>query len=103
MPLIMPRVRDKQVAQHRTRLDRENNETLYAYAHFPGESAEYVLNEVIDTVFARDKEFVQWRALHSQSFVPPPAGRQRPSRSGAARPEAGHDAAVGAGQATALR
>src|SRR5574338_73389 len=70
MPLIKPRTRGKQLVKHRTRLDRENNETLYAYAHFLGESTEYVLNQVIDTVLARDKEFVKWRASHQGSFVP---------------------------------
>ena len=70
MPLIKPRTRGKQLVKHRTRLDRENNETLYAYAHFLGESPEYVLNQLIDTVLARDKEFVQWRAAHQNSFVP---------------------------------
>jgi hypothetical protein len=85
MPLIKPRTRGKQLVKHRTRLDRENNETLYAYAHFLGESTEYVLNEMIDSVLARDKEFVQWRAAHPQSFVPRPAGKGRGSRSGAVR------------------
>jgi hypothetical protein len=70
MSLIKPRTRGKQLVKHRTRLDRENNETLYAYAHFLGESPEYVLNQLIDTVLARDKEFVQWRATHQNSFVP---------------------------------
>jgi hypothetical protein len=70
MPLIKPRTRGKQLVKHRTRLDRENNETLYAYAHFLGESPEYVLNQLIDTVLARDKEFLQWRADHQDSFVP---------------------------------
>ena len=70
MPLIKPRTRGKQLVKHRTRLDRENNETLYAYANFLGESTEYVLNQVIDTVLARDKEFVRWRESHQGSFVP---------------------------------
>jgi hypothetical protein len=70
MPFIKPRTRGKQLVKHRTRLDRENNETLYAYAHFLGESTEYVLNQLIDTVLARDKQFVQWRAAHQHSFVP---------------------------------
>ena len=70
MPLIKPRTRGKQLVKHRTRLDRENNETLYAYAHFLGESPEYVLNQLIDTVLARDKEFLQWRVEHQDSFVP---------------------------------
>jgi hypothetical protein len=70
MSLIKPRTRGKQLVRHRTRLDRETNETLYAYAHFIGEPTEYVLNQVIDTVLAKDKDFQQWRAEHPDSFVP---------------------------------
>ena len=44
MPFIKPRTRGKQLVRHRTRLDREN-ETLYAFAHFPGQSVEYVLDQ----------------------------------------------------------
>ena len=81
MPLIKARTRGKQVVRHIARFDRENLETLYAYAEFLGEAPDYVLNEVIDTVLARDKEFAKWRAEHSQSFVPAPAHRRpRPSR-----------------------
>ena len=74
MALIKPRTRGKRLVRHRTRLDHETNETLYAYAHFLGESTEYVLNQVIDTVLAKDKDFVQWRRSHPESFVP----QQRP-------------------------
>lgn len=82
MALIKPRTRGKQLVRHRTRLDHETNETLYAYAHFIGEPTEYVLNQVIDTVLARDKDFLQWRATHPNSFVPRHANsRGRPSRS----------------------
>lgn len=70
MPRIKPRTRGKQLVKHRTRLDRENNETLYAYAHFLGESPEYVLNQLIERVLARDKDFVRWRTDHQGSFVP---------------------------------
>ena len=70
MALLKPRTRGKQLVRHRTRLDRETNETLYAYAHFLGEPTEYVLNQVIDTVLGRDKDFLQWRAEHPESFVP---------------------------------
>ena len=76
MPLIKPRTRGKQVVRRIVRLDRETNETLFAYAHFLGESTDYVLNEVIDTVLARDKEFVTWRTEHSESFVPPSPAMQ---------------------------
>jgi hypothetical protein len=87
MPLIKPRTRGKQLVKHRTRLDRENNETLYAYAHFLGESTEYVLNQVIDTVLAKDKEFLQWRAAHRESFVPRPSSRPRGPGAGGGRRE----------------
>ena len=77
MSLIKPRTRGKQLVRHRTRLDRESNETLYAYAHFIGESTEYVLNQAIDTVLARDKDYLQWRAQHPQSFLPRGVARRR--------------------------
>jgi hypothetical protein len=73
MSIIKPRTRGKQFVSYRVRLDRENHETLHAYATFIGEDAEYVLNAVIDTVLAKDKEFAAWRADHVQSFVPPPS------------------------------
>ena len=75
MPLIKPRTRGKQILRHIGRLDRENIETLHAYAAFLGESTDYVLNQVIDTVLARDKEFVKWRADHAHSHVPNTASR----------------------------
>lgn len=70
MALIKPRTRGKQLVRHRTRLDHETNETLYAYASFIGESTEYVLNQVIDNFLGKDKEYLQWRATHADSFVP---------------------------------
>ena len=70
MALIKPRTRGKQLVRHRTRLDHETNETLYAYANFIGESTEYVLNQVIDNVLGKDKEYLLWRATHAESFVP---------------------------------
>ncbi len=71
MPVINPRTRGKQIVRHNTRLDRENNETLYAYAQFIGEPPEYVLNQLIDSVLATDQEFVVWRKAHPASCVPP--------------------------------
>ena len=70
MALIKPRTRGKQLVRHRTRLDHETNETLYAYANFIGESTEYVLNQVIDNFLGKDKEYLQWRATHAESCVP---------------------------------
>ncbi len=80
MPLIKPRTRGKQLVRHIARLDRETNETLFAYAHFLGEPTDYVLNQVIDTVLAKDKDFQAWRAEHPESFVPRPASRSQRGR-----------------------
>ena len=85
MPLIKPRTRGKQILRHIGRLDRENIETLHAYAAFLGESTDYVLNQVIDTVLARDKEFVKWRADHAHSYVPNSASRVRRNRATSVR------------------
>jgi hypothetical protein len=86
MALIKPRSRGKRLVRHRTRLDHETNETLYAYARFIGESTEYVLNQVIDTVLARDKEFLQWRGAHPDSYVPGPMDPGRRHRPPTRRP-----------------
>ena len=94
MPLIKPRTRGKQMVRLITRLDRENNEALYAYAQFLGEPVEYVLNQLVDTVLAKDKDYVAWRADHRQSCVPHPTSRRRGAGSantgphhGAAKPQ----------------
>ncbi len=77
MSVIKPRTRGKRLVKHRTRLDEENQETLYAYATFLEESTEYVLNQLIDVVLSRDREFVRWRTDHPQSFVPRSTARPR--------------------------
>ena len=69
MSLIKARTRGKHLVRHMTRFDRETNETLYAYAHFLGEPTEYVLNQLVDTMLAKDKEFVAWRVEHPESYV----------------------------------
>lgn len=71
MSLIKPRTRGKHLVRHITHLDRENHETLNAYAVFIGEDTAYVLNELIDTVLGKDREFVKWRAVHPESSAPP--------------------------------
>jgi hypothetical protein len=80
MPLIKPRTRGKQLVRHIVRLDCETNETLFAYAQFLGEPTDYVLNQVIDTVLAKDKDFLAWRAEHRESFVPHPGSRSHRAR-----------------------
>ena len=86
MPLIKPRTRGKHFVRLITRLDRENHETLFAYAHFLGEPTEYVLNQLIDSVLAKDKEFRRWRADHSESFAPRPGSTTQRARHAAGPP-----------------
>jgi hypothetical protein len=75
MPAIKPRTTQKHLVRHITRLFRENNETLFAYAKFIGEPTEYVLNQLVETVLARDKDFQAWRTDNPGSHVPKPGGR----------------------------
>jgi hypothetical protein len=77
MSVIKARTRGKQLVRHITRLDRENNETLYAYAQFLSEPPEYVLNQLIESVLAKDKDFVAWRVVHPESHVPPPVSQSK--------------------------
>jgi hypothetical protein len=69
-PIIKPRTRGKHFVEHRTRLDRDNHETLYAYAAFVDEDPEYVLNQLVETVLGKDKDFLAWRATHTQLYAP---------------------------------
>ena len=73
MPVIKARTRGKHIVRHITRLDRENYETLFAYAAFLGEPHEYVLNQLVDTVLAKDKEFLAWREAHPDVLGEPRA------------------------------
>ncbi len=77
MPVIKPRTTQKQLVRHITRLYRENNETLFAYAKFIGEPTEYVLNQLVETVLWKDKDFQAWHDANPTSCVPPPGGRKR--------------------------
>ena len=54
------------------------------YARFIGDTADYVLNQLIDTTIAKHREFVAWRAEHPteaavQSFERRPTAVPQPS------------------------
>jgi len=104
MPVIKARTRGKHLVRYITRLDRESYETLFAYAAFLGEPPEYVLNQLVDTVLARDKEFLEWREAHPGSHTPRPAARRSHNREPrAARADASvHTSAHEPATATAL-
>jgi hypothetical protein len=94
MPVIKARTRGKHVVRHITRLDRESHETLFAYAAFLGEPPEYVLNQLIDTVLAKDKEFLAWREAHPGSHAPRSASRRSQNRARASGANASVDRPV---------
>ena len=106
MALIKPRTRGKQLVRHRTRLDRETNETLYAYAHFIGEPTEYVLNQVIDTVLGEGQGLpaVARRAPGARSCRDTPDAAPNGSDAGPPRPtlagRSGLDAYASAARST---
>ena len=77
MSVIKARTKQKQIVRHITRLYRENNETLFAYAKFIAEPTEYVLNQLVETVLGKDKDFQAWREENSGSHVPKPGERKR--------------------------
>ena len=71
MPLIKPRAQRVRTLRHIARLQEPNRVALFAYAAFIGESPDYVLNQLIDTMLAKDRDFIAWRA--SQESAPGPA------------------------------
>jgi hypothetical protein len=62
MPLIKRRTHRVRTLRHITRLQEPNRDALIAYARFIGESVDYVLNQLIETTLAKDRDFVTWRA-----------------------------------------
>ena len=88
MAVIKPRTNQKHIVRHITRLYRENNETLFAYAASIGESTEYVLNQLVDTVLAKDRDFQIWQRDHPGTHVPRPGTRRSGRARGTAAPVA---------------
>ena len=79
MPLIKPRTNRVKTMRHICRLQEPNRDALVLYARFIGDTADYVLNQLIDTTIAKDREFVSWRAEQaaepSASVAAKPSGR----------------------------
>ena len=68
MPVIKARAQ-KQTVRHIGRLFHDNYETLWAYATFIDEDPDYVVNQLIETVLGRDRDFQAWRRDHPGSHV----------------------------------
>lgn len=85
MPIIGANQRGKHLVPFVGNLALENNETLYAYAHFISKPPEFVLNRLISTVLAMDPDYCEWRNQHRESFTPQHLERRTSTR----RPYAG--------------
>ena len=66
MPIIKARPNRVRSVRHICRLQEPNRDALVVYARFIGDSADYVLNRLIETTLAKDRDFVAWRAEHPQ-------------------------------------
>lgn len=71
MPIITARTNRVRTVRHICRLQEPNRDTLVLYARFIGDTADYVLNQVIDRTLARDRDFFAWRA--SDAAAQPPS------------------------------
>jgi hypothetical protein len=76
MPMIKPRTNRVKTVRHICRLQEPNRDALVLYARFIGDTADYVLNQLIDTTIAKDREFVAWRAEHSTEAAVQPRERR---------------------------
>ena len=70
MPLIKPRTHRVRTLRHICRLQEPNRDALIAYARFIGETVDYVLNQLIETTLAKDRDFVTWRAEQPSTPLP---------------------------------
>ncbi len=83
MPLIKPRTNRVRTVRHICRLREPNRDALVLYARFIGDTADYVLNQIIDSTIAKDRDFVVWRVEHPNETVTRPNGVDRSTRGSA--------------------
>ena len=74
MPLIKARTHRIPVVRHICRLQEPNRDTLVLYARFIGDTADYVVNQLIDSTIAKDREFLAWRATQQGGATAPSLG-----------------------------
>ena len=76
MPIIKARTNRVRSVRHICRLQEPNRDALVLYARFIGDTADYVVNQLIETVLAKDRDFVQWRTEHPTERPTTPAPRR---------------------------
>jgi hypothetical protein len=62
MPFIKARPNRVRIVRHLCRLQEPNRDTLVLYARFIGDTTDYVLNQLLATTLAKDKDFLAWQA-----------------------------------------
>ena len=77
MPIIKARTNRVRTVRHICRLQEPNRDALVLYARFIGDTADYVMNQLIETTIAKDREFVAWRGEHPGEAVEPFQRRMR--------------------------
>jgi hypothetical protein len=64
MPFIKARANRVRIVRHICRLQESNRDALVRYARFIGDTPDYVLNQLLATTLAKDKDFLAWQAEH---------------------------------------
>ena len=77
MPLIKARSNRVRILRHICRLQEPNRDALVLYARFIGDTADYVINQLIETTLAKDRDFLTWRAEHPDVAAKGVAPRRR--------------------------
>lgn len=67
MPIIKARKNRVRTVRHLCHLQEPNRDTLVFYARFIADTADYVMNQLIETTIAKDREFLAWRAEQAAS------------------------------------
>jgi hypothetical protein len=69
MSVIKARTNRVRSVRHICRLQEPNRDALVLYARFIGDTADYVVNQLIETTLLKDRDFVAWRAEHPRETV----------------------------------
>jgi hypothetical protein len=76
MPIIKARTNRVPTVRHICRLQEPNRDTLVLYARFIGDTADYVLNQLIDSTIGKDREFLAWRTEQPARAAVAPLARE---------------------------
>ena len=83
MSLIKPRPNRVHMVRHISRLQEPIRDVLIAYARFIGDTPDWVLNQLIDSTLAKERDFMEWRKAQAPSEPPTrprTTGREAASR-----------------------